>query len=79
MSATAKEKWDPETLELIRRFRGIGPAEKPFDLRSGCSVIDPVKFHQMLREELDLGPRGARARMGAVQSDLRDYMRIRGA
>lgn len=77
MSDTAKAKWDPETEALIRRFREIGPAEKPFELRSGCTVIDPEKFHQMLKEEIDLGPRGARARMGSVQSDLRDYLKGR--
>jgi hypothetical protein len=79
MSGTAKAKWDREIEVLIRRFRETGPAEKPFELRSGCTVIDPAKFHEVLKAEIDLGPRGARARMGAVQGDLKDYMRIRGA
>ena len=67
-------KWDAETAALIARFAEIEPATSGFDLRSGVTVIDPVGFHERLKEDIAAGPAGPRARLGALQSDLKDYI-----
>ena len=42
----------------------------PFDLRPGVKVIDAARFLAQLRRDIALGPRGPRARFGALQGDL---------
>jgi hypothetical protein len=58
---------------LIERFKAEGPASAPFELRSGALVVDPAKFHAALLGDIDQGSGGTRARMGALESDLRDF------
>jgi len=70
----AERKWDAETAALIERFMKMQLATSGFELRSGVTVIDPVKFHECLRLDIVAGPGGARARLGSLQNDLRDYM-----
>lgn len=72
----AKETWDPAVEALIAGFRKLAPAEKGFLLRDGAEVIDPVKFHQALELEIAGGPKGARARTGALRGDLEDYLKV---
>jgi hypothetical protein len=42
----------------------------PFYLEPHIHVADPVKFFASLRREIETGPRGPRARLGALQADL---------
>jgi len=58
---------------LIERFQATAPETAPFELRSGAEVIDPAKFHAAILSEIELGPAGARAMMGGLEGDLRDY------
>lgn len=57
----------------------LGPASAPFELRSGCTVTDPELFHKALVETAEAGPKNARAKLGAIQGDLRDYLALRKA
>ena len=70
----ADRKWDAETAALIERFMKMEPPASGFELRSGVTVIDPVVFHGCLKGDIVAGPNGARARLGALQNDLRDYV-----
>lgn len=71
-----RDKWDAEAEALIKRFRTLRPLGETFELRPGSTVIDPVKFHASLEGDIQAGPRGPRARTGAIFGDLRDYIRI---
>ena len=74
--AMARDKWDAEAEALIKRFRTLKPLPESFELRPGSTVIDPVKFHASLEGDIQSGPRGPRARTGAILGDLRDYSRV---
>ena len=63
--------WDSETAELIRWFSGAEPPTKPFELSKGVTVANPAHFWEALRRDIAAGPRGPRARYGALQQDLR--------
>jgi hypothetical protein len=71
--------WDDEVRRRIDLVKSLQPATEPIRLRSGVNVIDPARFHAVLMSEADLGPRGARARLGAFQEDLEQYLKARGA
>jgi hypothetical protein len=73
----AKIRWDAEADGLIKRFRALTPMSGEFELRSGVTVIDPVKFHQCLESEIAGGPGGARARTKALITDLKDYLAMK--
>jgi hypothetical protein len=65
-----KAAWPPEIQSLVDWFLTMDPPP-PFYLESHLHVKDPEKFFQLLRRESETGPRGPRARLGALQSDLR--------
>ena len=65
--------WNAEAAVLVTWFQNAGdclPVE-PFDLCSGCRVIEPAQFYASLRAEIATGPTGPRARLGTLQVDLR--------
>ena len=65
--------WNAEAAELVTWFRNAGdrlPVE-PFDLCSGCRVVEPARFYASLRTEIATGPTGPRGRLGTLQVDLR--------
>ena len=65
--------WNAEAVELVTWFQNAGdglPVE-PFDLCSGCRVVEPARFYAALRSEIATGPTGPRARLGTLQVDLR--------
>ena len=65
--------WNAEAAELVTWFQTAGeslPVE-PFDLCSGCRVVEPARFYASLRTEIATGPTGTRARLGTLQVDLR--------
>ncbi len=71
--ADSPTKWNTNAAELVAWFQNAGdclPVE-PFDLCSGCRVIEPARFFAVLRSEIASGPTGPRARLGTLQVDLR--------
>ena len=65
--------WNAEAAELVTWFQTAGeslPVE-PFDLCSGCRVVEPARFYASLRTEIATGPTGTRAKLGTLQVDLR--------
>ena len=65
--------WNAEAAELVTWFQNTGdrlPVE-PFDVCSGCRVVEPTRFYAALRSEIASGPAGPRARLGTLQVDLR--------
>lgn len=80
MTRQIKQKdWDPQMRALVERFKAEGPAEAPFELRSGALVVDPAKFHAAILGDIDQGAGGTRSMMGALESDLRDFFLRRAA
>ena len=71
--ADSPATWNAEAAELVTWFQNTGdrlPVE-PFDLCSGCRVVEPTRFYAALRSEIACGPTGPRARLGTLQVDLR--------
>jgi len=69
--ANVKAIWPPEVQVLMDWFMELEPPKTPFYLEPHIHVIDPEKFFVSLRREIQTGPTGPRARMGALQADLR--------
>ena len=71
--ADSPETWNAEAAELVTWFQNAGeslPVE-PFDLCSGCRVVEPFRFYAALRSEIATGPTGPRVKLGTLQVDLR--------
>jgi hypothetical protein len=66
----AMYSWDEQTSALIDWFVSEDLPAAPFRLRSGVEVTDPEKFYISLRNDIEQGVEGARARTGALQEDL---------
>ncbi len=62
--------WDEQTSALIDWFGSANLPVAPFRLRSGVEVTDPQRFYASLRDDIEQGVGGARARTGALQEDL---------
>lgn len=62
--------WDEQTSVLIDWFHSADLPVAPFRLRSGVEVTAPKKFYTSLRNDIEQGVKGARARTGALQEDL---------
>jgi hypothetical protein len=71
------KKWTPELEDLIARFGAVEPASAPFQLAPWGHVVDPVKYHEALRQEIEMGPESPRARLGGLSTELAIYLRIR--
>ena len=63
-------QWGIEMQELIEWYRATPKPTGPFYLENHQHIMDPEKFFSSLRQEIQTGPTGPRARMGALQSDL---------
>lgn len=66
-----KTTWPPEIQAIVNWFMDLAPPAESFYLEPHIRVINPVKFFATLRRKIEAGPSGPRARMGALQSDLR--------
>jgi hypothetical protein len=73
---TRRAEWPAEVKALIDRFIISPPPEAPFRLNGHTRVIDADLFYTTLRQDIEAGPNGPRARYGAVQCDLRDLKTI---
>jgi len=69
--ADVKASWPPEVQSLVDWFATLKEPPEPFHLEAHRHIVDPEKFFRSLRQDIKAGPTGARARMGALQSDLR--------
>jgi hypothetical protein len=69
--ANVKVAWPPEVQSLVDWFLTLDQTKEPFHLEPHRRIVDPAKFFQSLRCEIQTGPRGPRAKMGALQCDLR--------
>ena len=65
------DAWQAEEQTLIERFLISPVREAPFHLNPHTHVLNSELFYAALRREIEAGPRGARARYGALQDDLR--------
>ena len=68
--------WPVEVQTLLDWFRSAPIPQAPFQLNACTTVINADAFYAALRREIESGPRGARARHGALQSDLRDLAKL---
>ena len=65
-------EWPADVKNLIDQFLISPTPESPFQLNRHTTVIDAGKFYSALRRDIEAGPKGPRARTGAIQCDLRD-------
>jgi hypothetical protein len=70
-ASASHSEWDESALELIAWFRTAPRLEVSFNLAPHMTIIDPAKFYAALERDIAAGPSGARARYGAVMSDLK--------
>jgi hypothetical protein len=68
--------WPAEVQTLIEWFRTAPTQEAPFHTNGHTKVIDAGLFYKALRRDILAGPRGPRARTGALQDDLRELHRL---
>lgn len=64
--------WPADVKALLDWFIISPTQEAPFQLNRHTRVIDADLFYDALRQDIEAGPRGPRAKYGALQSDLRD-------
>lgn len=65
-----EQAWPPDIQSLIDWFSTLEPPPEPFHLADHMKVLDPKKFFDQLQQEIKTGPKGPRARLGTLQSDL---------
>ena len=64
--------WTADEKTLIDQFLISPTHEAPFNLNACTRVINSEVFYAALRRDIEAGPRGTRARYGALQCDLQD-------
>lgn len=60
-------------MDLLDWIATVTPADlppAPFELYPRVTVVDPARFLNKLKQDAALGPRGARHRTGALQTDI---------
>lgn len=74
---TKIKKKHHDNIELVQWFlHATDLPKEPFKLNQAITVIDPGKFYESLRTEIELGDRSPRARFGALQNDLQALKQI---
>jgi len=63
--------WPAETKTLLEWFMMAPAKEAPFHLSACVRVLDAGLFYATLRRDIERGPRGPRARTGALRDDLK--------
>lgn len=69
--SSSPAQWDPSFQAIIDWFLALIPPTEPFYLQPHMHVVNPGKFFESLKREIETGPRGVRARLGTLQSDLK--------
>ena len=72
-------EWDAETTRNIEWFLVTPPPVEPFELFPHVKVIHPGRWWHCLKGDIAAGPKGPRARYGALQADLKRLAKILGA
>lgn len=62
---------------MIVRCKALTPAADGFELRSGSPVVNPMLFHEKLMQDIEDGPGGPRALIGALEKDVEEYLKVR--
>src|SRR5262245_56874296 len=72
-AAPTGREWDTEAKDLIAFYQSARPQlpRMPFWLTRWQFISDPAKWYQALDSDISFGPLFCRARMGALQEDLR--------
>ena len=71
-------EWDAETTRIIEWFQATEPPTEPFELFPHVKVIHPGRWWKTLKTDIAAGPKGPRARYGAIQADLKRLAEILG-
>jgi len=69
--AKVTASWPPEDQALLDWFLPLDPPTEPFYLEAHRHIVNPEKFFQSLRQDIETGHTGSRAKMGTLQCDLR--------
>ena len=69
--------WDAETKARVERLRRLEPAKEGFALDAVRTIIDPVKYHEIMLADAAAGPQGVRSITGAFQEELAIYLKRR--
>lgn len=77
MSLVGSE-WDAETGRIVDWFLAAPPPAEPFDLFPHVRIIYPARWWRHLGAEISEGPKGPRARYGALQKDLKRLAELFG-
>lgn len=73
-------RWSPEAFDLIRWIKSNPKLpQAPFQIAPGCTVMNLEKFLTGLMSDISGGPGSPRARMGSLQSDLRNLRALAGS
>ena len=70
--ANMKAAWPSKDQSLLDWFMTVEAPTEPFYLEPHRHVVGPAKFFSALRMDITAGPAGPRAKMGSLQSDLRE-------
>lgn len=71
-----KRQWAAEMQALIDWFQGWNPPTESFRLKPGVTIANPPHWAATIRGDIGAGVNGARARYGALQSDLATLKRL---
>ena len=71
-----KSLWNTEMTDILLWFETAVLPTKAFQLDPCRQIINPVKFYQALQMDVEAGPKGPRARTGALQEDLKLLHRL---
>lgn len=71
-------RWDEETLGNIEKLRSVRLPPEGFELFPGVTVVDTKKFMDALGADIERGPDGIRAKMGAVQKEIKRLVELFG-
>jgi len=63
--------WPAEMKTLLEWFSMSPAKEAPFQLSAHVRVLNAELFYDTLRRDIERGPRGPRARTGALRDDLK--------
>ena len=61
--------------KLIRQFKEAKLPLAGYELHPGVTVRDPVKWREAMLKDIEEGPEGTRAKMGALRVDLETFLR----
>ena len=71
-------EWDAETARIVEWFLAAPPPTEPFDLFPYVRIIHPARWWRHLGVDISAGPKGPRARYGALQKDLKRLAELFG-